>query len=47
MTRWHYADLDTFWTLCRLWADAVNTTGDRRKVNCPTCMTKMDEPIRP
>lgn len=38
----HFATSDDFWTLCRYWADAVDTTAEIGKVNCVRCLLKWE-----
>lgn len=42
-TNWHYAVGEDFWTLCRYWADAVNSTTQIGKVTCVRCLLKWAE----
>ncbi len=40
---WHYATGEDWWTLCRYWADAVDSTAEIAKVTCMRCLLKWQE----
>ncbi len=43
LRNWHYAPAAAWWTLCRYWVDAVDSTADIGKVNCVRCLIKWEE----